>query len=181
MRRRNAHPPRALGPPVVSPEAPEDERSFKLPPERSGLKVLSVIVVLALIFLGLLWYETFLALQSRGPDLVVLEQESWDNGTIIVVVADVRPGGEVLLSSVNVTIRTAANFDLYDGPPGNVSRLEGFNLTVDYEDRDNSHTLTEGDRVVIRSDPPSKIENLILSTLYLTSADREWSRLSLPP
>lgn len=166
---------------MPQPKAPDGERTFKLPPERSGWKVLGVVIALALVFLGLLWYETFTALESRGPDRVVLDEESWDNGTIVVVVSAVRQGGEVLLSSVNVTIRTAANFDLYDGPPGNVSELDGFNLTVELDDRDHSHTLTEGDRIIIRSDPPSKIENLILSTFYLTSADREWARLSLPP
>jgi hypothetical protein len=140
-----------------------------------------LVAALGLVFLGILWYLTFTGLETRGPDLVVLSQEKWDAGEITVLVQDVRPGGEVLITGVNVTVRTASNVDLYDGPAGETSVLQGFNLTVTYQDTDNSLTLTRGDKVHLRAEPAAGIDNLILSTFYLSSDGREWARLSLPP
>lgn len=154
---------------------------MRLPPARSGPRVLALVVVVMLVFLGALWYASFTVLRDRGPDRVVLGMESWDNGTIVVVVSEIRTGGEVSLATLNVTIRTASHVDLYDAAPGQTVELDGFNLTVEYEDTDRLHSLTRGDRIIIRADPPEKVENLILSTLYLVSDGREWSRMSLPP
>jgi len=153
----------------------------RLPPARSGPRMLAAVVVLMLVFLGSLWYASFTVLRDRGPDRVVLGMESWEAGTIVVVVEEVRQGGEVLLTTLNVTIRTASNVDLYDAAPGQTVELDGFNLTVEFEDTDRLQSLTRGDRIIIRADPPEKVENLILSTLYLVSDGREWSRMSLPP
>jgi hypothetical protein len=166
---------------VARPDEEGGEKRVVLPPARSGPKMLAVIVALILVFLGVVWYFTFVALESRGPDRVVLDQESWQNGTITVLVKDVRSGGAVVLGSLNVTIRTAANLDLYAGPPGDTVALQGFNLTVRYLDSAPAQEVSVGDKIVITADPPEAIDNLILSTLYLTSEGREWSRLPIPP
>ena len=136
---------------------------------------------LILVFLGFLWYATFATLQQRDPDRAVIDQESWDNGTITIIVREVRLGGEVTAASLTVNLTTSANVVLYEGALGNTSRLIGFNLTASFVDSDHSQTLTKGDKITLTADPPAGIDNLQLSNFFLYSAGREWARLSIPP
>lgn len=153
----------------------------KLPPARSGARMMILTAALILVFLGFLWYATFVALQQRGPDRAVIDQESWGNGTIVIIVKEVRSDGEVTASSLTVNLTTSANVVLYEGALGNTSRLIGFNLTAAFVDRDHSQTLTTGDKITLTADPPAGIDNLQLSNFFLYSDGREWARLSLPP
>lgn len=132
-----------------------------------------------LLFLAVLWYATFLALNVRGPDRAFLEKESWGNGTIVLVVTDLDVQGEVLLSSLTINVTAASGSHLYAGPPGLNQSAGLYNISVQWVDVDNSTTLTKGDKLTITTDPGSALDSLALSTVYVYSNGREWARQSL--
>jgi hypothetical protein len=168
------------GAPGACPVADEGEPTAATGPRaRSGLRVLIVVAAAGLLFLAVLWYATFLALNARGPDRAFLQKESWANGTVVFVVTDLDVQGEVQLSTLTVNITDASAANLYSGPPGLNQSAGGFIISVRWVDTDNSTTLTRGDKLNITTDPESALDNLALSTLYIYSNGREWARQSL--
>lgn len=113
-----------------------EQPAVRGPPARSGARVLVVVAAAGLLFLGVLWYATFVALNARGPDRAFLEQESWGNGTIVLVVTDLDVQGEVQLSTLTVNITAPSGTNVYAGPPGLNQSASGFNISVRWADVD---------------------------------------------
>lgn len=157
-------------------EASADPEPPRLPPARSGPKVLVVIAALLLVFLAVLWYASFVALNARGPDRAFFTKESWENGTVLLTLTELDEKGEVLASSLTLNITTAGGVSLYNGPLGATFNHTNYTLTVEFLDNDNTTTLTRGDQLRIAAAPPEASDILILSTLYLYSNEREWAR-----
>lgn len=148
----------------------------RLPPARSGPKVLAVIAALLLVFLGVLWYASFVALNARGPDRAFFTKESWENGTVLLTLTELDEKGEVLASTLTLNITSPAGASLYAGALGQTFNHTNYTLTVELLDNDRSTTLTRGDQLRISATPPEASDILILSTLYLYSNGREWAR-----
>lgn len=157
-------------------QAPADAAPPRLPPARSGPKVLAVIAAILLVFLGVLWYASFVALNARGPDRAFFTKESWENGTVLLTLTELDEKGEVLASTLTLNITTAAGATLYAGALGQTVDHTNYTLTVEFLDDDRSTTLTRGDQLRIAASPPEASDILILSTLYLYSNEREWAR-----
>lgn len=135
-----------------------------------------MIAALVLVFLAVLWYLSFVALNARGPERAFFTKESWTNGTVSLYVSDLDAHGEVLLSTLNVTIITPGGERLYSGPLGQDQPHGNFTLHVAWVDNDNTSTLTLGDDLRITAKPPEAADALILATLYLYSNGREWGQ-----
>ena len=147
-----------------------------LPPARSGAKVLAVLVTLLLVFLGVLWYASVVALNSRGPDRAFLDKESWSNGTLVLVVTEIDVRGEVPFTSMTASIVSSSGAVLYNGSFDRAQTTANFSLTLRALDRDNSTTLTRGDAFSVTAEPHEALDALILSNFYLYSGGREWAR-----
>jgi len=173
--------PTPLRPPV--PESPKaaapEPPPVRMPPPRSGAKVLAVLVAILLVFLAVLWYASVIALNSRGPDRAFLDKESWANGTLVLVVTDLDERGEVPFSLLTASIVSSSGASLYDGPTNGSQTTTNFTLTVRALDRDNSTTLTAGDGFAVSAEPPEALDALILSNFYLYSEGREWARFQI--
>lgn len=149
------------------------------PPARSGARVLVAVAAAGLLFLAVLWYATFLALNVRGPDRAFLGTESWGNGTIVLLVTDLDVQGEVQLTTLMINITAASGTNIYTGPPGLNQSAGLYNISVQWIDVDHSTTLTKGDKVNITTDPAAALDTLALSTVYIYSNGREWARQPL--
>ncbi len=165
---------------VGPPQARNDAPPVLLPPARSGPKVLALLAALLLVFLGVLWYASFAALEARGPDRAFFVQESWANGTISLYVNDLDVAGEVPLDSLTANITTQDRQSLFDGALNRTVTHGNWSLTVRITDNDHSRTLTRDDDLTISASPPEAADNLIFTTFYLYSNGREWSHFPLP-
>lgn len=152
-----------------------EAKPIALPPARSGPKSLIVIAAILLVFLGVLWYLTFAALNARGPDRAFFTEESWGNETVSLYVSDLDQQGEVLLASLTATIVTPGGDRLYSGPLGQNQTHGDLTVRVDWVDSDHSLTLTGRDGLTVTVTPRAS-DNLILSTLYLYSNGQEWGQ-----
>jgi hypothetical protein len=157
----------------------DPESSSMGAPPRSGTRVLIAVAAAGLLFLAVLWYATFVALNARGPDRAFFQKESWDNGTIVLVVTELDVQGEVLLAGLTVNITSSSGANLYAGALGLTQTPSNFSLTVTWVDADHSTTLTRLDKLQITASPASGLDDLVLSTVYLYSAGREWARFPL--
>jgi len=151
----------------------------RLPPARSGVKVLALLVTLLLLFLAVLWYASVVALNARGPDRAFLDKESWGNGTLVLVVTDLDVRGEVSFSLLTASIVSSSGATLYSGAVNGSQMTANFTLTLRALDRDNSSTLTARDAFSVLAEPPAALDALILSNFYLYSEGREWARFQI--
>jgi hypothetical protein len=162
---------------VSAPNANPDEAAPpRLPPARSGTTLLIGLSAGLLLFLGALWYASFVALEQRGPDRAFLTKESWVNGTLVLAVSALDVKGEVPFDSLTVKIVASSGATLFEGPL-NATRSPGnYSLSVRVDDRDGSGTLTLGDAFNITADPAEATGVLVLTNFYLLAGGQEWAR-----
>lgn len=149
-------------------------------PGRSGPKVIAITSALVLIFLGVLWYASFVALKVRDPDRAFFAQDSWTNDTLSLYVNDLDVSGEVALDSLTAKVVAQDRTVLFDGALNRTVQNGNWSLTITIGDNDGSGTLTKNDDLNITTAPEGTNDNLLLTTVYLYSNGREWSHFPIP-
>lgn len=164
----------------VAADEPAPRGAAPLPPARSGAKVIIVTGASVLLFLGLLWYFTFAALQVRPPDRAFFAQDSWGNGTITLYVNDIVNSGSVPLDTFTARVVAQDGTILYDGAVGGTVQNGNWSLRLALVDNDRSGTLTKNDDLNVTAAPGEALDHLLLATFYLYSGGQEWAHFQVP-
>ena len=133
-----------------------------------------------LVFLGALWYATFAAIHSRGPDRVFFEQDSWQNGTLALYVQDIDVNGAVPLDTLTAKLVSQAHETLYEGAIGRTVSHGNWSITVSIADNDHSGTISGNDDLNLTVTPAEADYYLDLTTFYLYAGGQEWSHFQIP-